>query len=134
MKRVSSIPKAQSWSMDIALGIIVFISAFFIIYALLNENPDTKAGSLKEDAAIAAKQIASEETPLGIIDGNEVNVGRLNELKNLSYDELKKKLRIDGDFCLYFEDEKGNIMLINESYKGIGSPKINLSGTPCSQK
>jgi len=127
-------PKAQSWSVDITLGVIVFITAFFIFYSLLNANPSSKTSNLKEDASLVIKQIASDEAPLRIIDGNEINVSRLNELKNLSYEELKRRLRIEGDFCIYLENDKGDLVLINSSYKGVGSPDINLSGTPCSQK
>lgn len=126
--------KAQTWLIDIALGVIIFLAAFFVFYALLNANPSSKATSLKEEASTVIKQVASEEAPLRIVDGNVVNVSKLNQLKNFSYEELKRTLRIEGDFCIYLEDEKGNIVLINNSYKGIGSPDINLSGTPCSQK
>ena len=126
--------KAQSWSIDIIIGIIVFIAAFFIFYELLNQNPNTRADSLKEDASIIIKQITTKDGAVRIVDGNEINVSRLNDLKNLSYDELKRRLRIEGDFCIYFEDKNGNLVLINNSYRGIGSASINLSGTPCSQK
>ncbi len=125
--------KAQSWSIDIALGVIIFMAAFFIFYALLNANPNTKASNLKEEASIVIKQITSEGQ-IRIIDNNEINISKINELKSLSYEELKRRLRIEGDFCIYLEDEKGNLILINNSYRGIGSPNINLSGTPCSQK
>ena len=127
-------PKAQSWSIDIALGVIVFMAALFIFYSLLNSNTGAKASNLKEQASLVIRQIGSEESPLSIVEDKEINLSRLNELKNLSYDELKRRLRIEGDFCIYIEDENGNIVLINNSYKGIGSPDINLSGTPCSQK
>lgn len=127
-------PKAQSWSIDITLGVIVFIAAFFVFYSLLNANPNAKAKNLQEEASLIVKQVASEETPLRIVDNREINVSRLNELKNMGYEELKRKLRIEGDFCIYFEDEKGNLVLINNSYRGVGSPDINLSGVPCSQQ
>lgn len=129
-----AIKQSQSWSIDIVLGVIVFMAAFFIFYSLLDSNPSAKASSLKEQASSVIRQIGSEENPLSIVIDNEVNTSRLNELKNLTYDELKRRLRIEGDFCIYIEDEKGNLVLINNSYKGIGSPDINLSGTPCSQK
>ena len=129
-----NIKKSQSLSIDIALGVIIFMAAFFIFYTLLNANPNTKTSNLKEEASIIVKEIASGDSPLGIVDGNEINISKLGDLKNLSYDELKRRLRIEGDFCIYLEDEKGNLVLINNSYRGIGSPNINLSGTPCSQK
>lgn len=126
--------KAQSWSIDIALGVVIFIAAFFIFYTLMNLSPNTKASNLKEEASTVVKQVASEEALLKIVDNNEINESRLNELKNLSYDELKRRLRIESDFCLYFEDEKGYLILINNSYRGLGTQDINLSSTPCSQK
>ena len=126
--------KAQSWSTDIALGVIIFMVAFFIFYALLNANTNTKASNLKEDAYIVVRQITSKDSIIRVVDGNEVNINKLNELKNLSYDDLKRKFRVEGNFCIYFEDDKGNFVIINNSYKGIGAPSINLSGTPCSQK
>ena len=128
------IKKSQSWSIDIILGVIIFMAAFFIFFALLNANPAAKANNLQEEAAIVIKQVVAEGSPLGVISNNEVDISKLNDLKNLSYDELKRRLRIEGDFCIYFEDDKGNIVLINNSYKGIGASSINLSGTPCSQK
>ena len=126
--------KAQSWYIDIVLGVILFMAALFIFYSLLNSNTGAKASNLKEEASLVIRQIGSEESPLSIVEDKEINLSRLNELKNLSYGELKRRLRIEGDFCIYIEDENGNIVLINNSYKGIGSPDINLSGTPCSQK
>ena len=126
--------KSQSWSIDIALGVIVFMGAFFIFYALLNANPNTKLSDLKEEASTVIKQVASEENKLGIVDGNELNITKAGEVKNLSYDDLKARLRAEGDFCIYVEDEKGNIVPINDSYKGIGSQNIVISGTPCSQR
>ena len=127
-------PKAQSWSLDITLAIIVFIVAFFIVYGLLNESPNTRISAMREEASIILQQIVSSDAPYRIIDSDEVNTSKLNELKNTSYDELRRILRIEGDFCIFMEDDKGYIVLINNSYIGIGSPNIILAGIPCSQK
>lgn len=126
--------KAQSWSIDIVFGAIIFIGAFFVFYALLSADPNAKVSKLKDEASLVIKKATTEGSEVAIIDNNELNVYKVNQLKNLSYDELKRRLRIESDFCLYFEDEKGYIVLVNNSYKGIGAPGINLSGTPCSQK
>lgn len=129
-----SIKKSQSWSIDIVLGVVIFMAAFFIFYSLLNADTGAKAQNLKKEASLVTKQVASQEAPLRVVDKNEVNISKLNELKKLSYEDLKRRLRIEGDFCIYLEDNKGNLVLINNSYRGIGSQNINLSGTPCSQK
>ena len=126
--------KSQSWSIDIALGVIVFVAAFFIFYTLLNADQSTKAANLRQEASNIIRQITSKGEPLRVVDNNNANLSRLNALKNTSYSELKKRLRVEGDFCIYLEDENGNVVLINNSFRGIGSPNINLSGAPCSQK
>ena len=126
--------KSQSWSIDVVLGVIIFMAAFLIFYALLNANPNAKVSNLKDEASIIIKQLVSGNTPPRIVDGNEINVSRVSDLKNLDYEELKRRLRVGSDFCIYIEDDKGNIVLINYSYKGVGAPNINLGDTPCSQK
>jgi len=127
-------PKAQGWSIDISIAIIIFISAFVIVYIFIGANPNVKAGNLKDEAITIIKEIVSEESTIRIIDDNAVNVSKLNELKDLDYEELKRRLRIEGDFCIYIEDDDGNLVLIDNTYKGIGSSKIVIGGTPCSQK
>ena len=126
--------KAQTWSVDIILAVIVFMGAFFVFYALLYGNSGTRASDLKEEALIVIKQVSSGDSSLRILNKNEINITKINELKNLSYEELKQRLRVEGDFCIYVEDGNGNIVLLNNSYKGVGSSSINISGTPCSQK
>ena len=126
--------KAQSWSIDVVMGAVIFMVAFLIIYSLINSSQSSKVNELKEEASIVIKQIDADGSVIKMIDNNEVNQSRLNQLKTLSYDELKRELKINGDFCIYLEDDKGNLVLLNNSYKGIGAPTISLSGTPCSQK
>ena len=126
--------KAQSWSIDITFGVIVFMAAFFVFFAVLSEDPNAKISRLKEDASIIIRQIVSGDSSLRIVDGTEVNESKASKLKEMNYEELKRRFRVENDFCIYIEDSKGNIVLINDSYKGIGSPQINISGTLCSQK
>ncbi len=108
--------KAQSWSIDVALGALVFIVAFFIVHALSGSNPNEKASSLKQDGSVVIKQVSSQQ--------------ELNDLKGSSYDELKRKFKVEGDFCIYLEDDKGNLIPIGEQ-RGIGSSDITLAGLPC---
>ena len=126
--------KSQSWSLDIVLGVIIFFAAFVVFYTLVGSKPEAKVSDLKEEASVVLKQIVSDNKLYKIVDGNELNNSKLSNLKNISYDELKRNMRLQGDFCIYLEDEQGRIVLINSSYVGIGSPNINVSGVPCSQK
>ena len=120
--------------MDIILAVVIFMGAFFLYYAIANSSPGTEVAGLKEDANSVIKQVSNEENALGIVNKQEINITKIGGLKNLDYNELKSQLRVEGDFCIYIEDEKGNLVMINNSYRGVGSPDISISGVPCSQK
>lgn len=109
------------------------MGAFFLFYAFVYDEPSGKAVKLKEEASQVMRQISSGDAALRITDQNEINLSKIAELKNLSYSELKSMLRVEGDFCIYLEDEKGNIVVLNNTYKGIGSSSINISNTPCNE-
>ena len=109
------------------------MGAFFLFYAILGDDPATSAKNLKNDASLIIRQVSSEGLPVNILDRQQVNISKLNELKNLTYDELKSILRVEGDFCIYLEDDRGYVVIVNNSYKGIGSPNINISNTPCNE-
>ena len=115
------------------LAVVLFMGAFFLFYGILYDEPSEKAVRLREEASQIVKQISSGDAALRIIEKNEINLSKIAELKNLSYDELKSMLRIEGDFCIYPEDEKGSIVVLNNTYKGIGSSTINISNTPCNE-
>ena len=126
--------KSQAWSVDVILAVVIFMGSFFLYYTITNSNQGSDVAGLKADANSVIKRVSNEGGSLSIVSNQEVNISKIGELKNLDYDELKSQLRVDGDFCIYIEDEKGNLVMINESYRGIGSPNINISGVPCSQK
>ncbi|MBI1936102.1 hypothetical protein HYS31_06695 [Candidatus Woesearchaeota archaeon] len=126
--------KSQSMSMDIMIGVVVFLASFLVIFAMLNSSKGKTAEELKQKASQVIKEAGASDPTIRLTDNNEINETKMNRLKNMSYDALKKKFGIEEDICIYIEDERGNIIILNNSYKGIGAPNINLSGTPCSQK
>lgn len=130
---IDILKKSQSWSVDIILAVVLFMGAFFLFYALLGDNPSARTKNLRDDASSVIKQVSSEGVSVNILEKQQINLSRMNELKNLSYDELKRMLRVEGDFCIYLEDDKGYVIVLNNSYKGIGSPNINISNTPCNE-
>lgn len=130
---IEILKKSQSWSVDIILAVMLFMGVFFLFYALLDDNPAARAKNLKDEASVVIKQVSSEGVSVNILDKQQINISRLNELKNLSYDELKRRLRVESDFCIYLEDDKGYVVILNNSYKGIGSGSINISKTPCNE-
>ena len=126
--------KAQAWSMDIILAVVIFIVAFFAIYNIVGNKAQSNVHDLNQEAERISKEATSENSSLSM-----VNEDVLNETKILSllgnYSEIKEKIRVDNEFCIYFEDEEGNLIIFNSSsyqnISGIGSSEINISDIIC---
>lgn len=125
--------KGQAWSLDIALAVIIFMSTFFLLYAMTSqtENPE----KLQIEAERISKEITSEQSNLSLVKEGVVDETKILELINSNYNETKQNIRAGYEFCIYFEDEEGNLILLNvsetQNISGIGSEKINVSGIPC---
>ena len=126
--------RGQSWSFDIALAVVIFILTTITFFAFSNSDNTRKLGVVQSEAHYLLEHAKAENSPFQVVDNQEVDLVKLQQLAVADYDKLKSDSGISNDFCIYFEDDKGNLVLINNSYKGIGSPNIYLGDTPCSQK
>ena len=103
---------------EITLVLIVAVIAIFAsIYGKLNKPPGMEAEKITE--MILDNHHVSFATN-GVIDEN-----KLKEIKNMNYNDFKKSLNAQNDFCIYIEDENGNILLAK------GSSKLNGDGLYC---
>ena len=121
--------RSQAFSMDIMLAVIIFIGTVFFFYAILSNTQGSKADELQSEASKVLADLLSNPG-LKITDGNMINATKLEEFLG-NYSGLKGKLKANNDFCIYFEDEDGNVMFINSTHTGIGSATINVSNIPC---
>ena len=117
--------------MDIMIAIVVFIGAIFIIYMSLGGDKDITAENLEKDASKVLGSIASEDPDVGIVEGIEVDVAKLQQLLGEDYDVIKEQIRAEKDFCIFLGDENGGIIYISPGQAGIGSSKIRISDVPC---
>ena len=127
--------KSQAWSFDVILAVIIFVGAFFTFYALLKPQTQKNVDTLQQDAESIANELLSESSSLNIIqNGTIINEAKLQLHLNEDYPALKSSVRVEGDFCIYLEDQDGNIIYISQSppVSGVGSPKISISNVPCS--
>lgn len=122
--------KSQAFSMDIMLAIVIFLGTIFVFYSILTGNNEAKTDELTEEAAIVLDNIVSDDSEVRITDGIIVNQTKLEELLGMDYSEIKKKIKIKNDFCIFLEDDDGSIIYI-QGQPGIGSDKISISGIPC---
>ena len=72
-----------------------------------------------------AEQISSRiinNPQLSLVKNNEINEYRLQQLRQMDYDQLKKSIDTENDFCISVVDEKGKPVLEK------GSPELNKQG------
>jgi hypothetical protein len=127
--------KSQTFSFDIMIAVIIFLSAFFVFYIILGGSQKEKVGELQDDASKILEAIVSKDSKVRVVDEDIINATRLIELLD-DYPAIKQQLRVQNDFCIYFEDNAGKTIFIEisetEKRSGIGSQTIKVSGTPCS--
>ena len=135
--------KAQNWSLDLVLGIIVFLLILGVFYLLISKNSTTDIKGMKEQGNSILNHLDSSksDSAFAFIDGNTINMTLLEELyKNPGrYQELKDELGISGDFCIVLEDKNGRVVVIDElspgtgKIYGFGNSSLNVSGCLCGQ-
>lgn len=121
--------KSQAVTMDGILAVLLFIGAFFAVFFLVSNKDTSTVQDLKKEAERISAEV-NVNSNLSIVNGNTLNQSQVSRLINTSYDDRKRGLNTLHEFCIYFEDENGNLIKINGT-NGIGSPLINISGVPC---
>lgn len=124
------ITKGQSWSFDIALAVVIMIGALIVFFSIASNDADRDFKQASDEADYLIKSASSTDDAMQIIEGNEVDDERLSEVAAIPYSQLKAEAGVKNDFCIYLENNQGNVIPINGSM-GIGSGSINVSGIPC---
>jgi len=115
--------KGQAWSLDLIIGVVLFLLILVVVYSLLSSKP-TQNNELRSDAdKIFTKMDAinnpSQNLPK-VVQGNSLSEDELVKLYGLSYDELKAELGVTDEFCIVVVDDFDSIIEINSSYS-VGS-------------
>lgn len=98
------------------MAIVGILAAITAIYAELNK-PAMEAEIITNMILDDHKSSFANK---GIVDET-----KLEQIKNMDYEDFKKLLNAKNDFCVYMEDEKGNVILAK------GSSKLNGDGLHC---
>ena len=129
-KRDDEDMKGQMWSVDVIIGIVIFVSIITVFYTTLSGGSSEVKNALRSNAETVVVKF-SQDPNLRIIDENNIlNNDKLANLSAMGYDELKRQLGIEGDFCIYIEDENGRVVPIGSQYS-IGKGDVNIGGNPC---
>jgi len=124
--------KSQSWSLDVIIAVVVFVGAFLLFFSAVQNDEDTKLEDAKKEVIYILAAIKSEDSAYSIMKNDEVKDEELFKLtENPDFQALKENLGVKNDFCIFFEDANGDVLLINGSVYGVGSPNIQIAGQQC---
>jgi len=123
--------KGQAWSLDLIIGVVIFILVVVILYSVLSTNTpkNTKLRQQADTVSSRLERGTAEANNLpSIIQGSELNQTALGELymNSSNYEALKTELGIKGDVCIVLVDELGGIVDINGK-TSFGNPSDNLN-------
>ncbi|MBI2449633.1 hypothetical protein HYV49_05035 [Candidatus Pacearchaeota archaeon] len=130
--------KAQVWSLDIIVGVTIFIIAIIIFYIYtinLSDEAESSSDDLNIDADFISSNILSEGSPRnwnktnvlipGIVTDNKINETKLVALAQLSKDNYDKSRQLLGtkyDYFVFLENKDG-LVYFGKNQCGIGSAK-----------
>lgn len=126
--------KGQTFSTDAVIAVVIFILAAMVLFYLTGPAAKNRRSEKLEADAQKLPGIlsAGQNMTIFFVHGTKVDEKKLGETAKLSYDNLKTLIGVESDFCIYFEDDKGNIVPTGNKV-GIGSPLVNLSGKACNE-
>lgn len=111
-------PKKRFKLDEIILVLIVALIIIAInIYFKENKTTDMSAEEITS--------LLSDNHDISFINDGFINEDKLKEVQNMNYNEFKNSLNAKEDFCVYIEDDKGQIVLAK------GSSKLNGNGIYC---
>jgi len=137
---LSILTKAQVFSLDLIIAVIIFGSAVLIYYkniTNLSDQDEVLLDDLLIDAKIISNSLMSSGYQInwnkdnveriGITDDNRVSTEKLAEFSKIPYKESKKLFGTIYDYYVFFTDRHNNIIYINSSLEGIGKPDVNFT-------
>ena len=104
---------------------------------IMSSMSDSQRQRTLSDRGERITKLISSETEISFIKGNRVNDTKLKEIVG-DYDALKQEFDYDN-FCIYFEDQNGNLIPIDSvdddgnpvEYTGMGSGKAKVGNVEC---
>jgi len=128
-KRVWTHKKAQTLSIDLMIGIMLFMGMLVVFFGVMMFTAQpADVSSLSDEAEFLVNTLDSEN--FGVIEENQVSEQELQSLATKSYEEIKSDIGVGNEFCIFLEDENGEVIPIETDeglyVYGVGSNKIEV--------
>jgi hypothetical protein len=132
--------KGQNWSMDLILGIVVFLLILAVFYILISKKSTVDINGLKStgNKVLNALDSTKSDASYTFIDGNKINITKFENLYTSGdYELIRQDLGLTGNFCIVLEDENGRVVVVSSgaggNIYGFGNESLNISGCLCGQ-
>jgi len=123
----------QAISLDLILAVFLFMIIITgVFYIVSNMQKGQGSVTVKIESEYLPKMLEENVTANSILEGNKIQAYKLYNLTGKNYTELKTELGMKNDFCIYFVDEEGYLVKINNK-TGIGSRRFLINNTPCGE-
>jgi hypothetical protein len=132
-RKKEEMDRAQVWSIDVLLALVIFVAIILIFYTTINAKQNPRLKDLQIEAGGLKSEL--EKNPnLGFINVDTIDSERMqnfNSQVESNYTSVKEQLGVRGDFCIFYEDESGNLIPVNGK-NGMGNTsEILINGQPC---
>ena len=121
--------KAQTWSVDLIIGVVLFLLIIVIVYSLIASSPQSEQ-RLRTEADNIYGKFEEQRNPGSdlptFIKGNTISLEELEQLSTMNYQEIKTRLGITSDFCIVLVDQYGGIINVSSNKTAIGSGTNDL--------
>ena len=125
------INKAQTLSTDLIIVVaFVLLASLFVVFNQINSQQERNFQVVQEESKLVSDSLFNLLVSSQIIGQN--NVIDLNQLKQISEEEIRRELNINKDFAIAFERD-GQLILIDpeDGISCIGSSKISINDRNC---
>jgi hypothetical protein len=136
-QEIEEMDRGQVWSIDVLLAVVIFVSVILIFYVTMVPRQKPQMKDLEIESG-ALKLELEKNNEFGFITNDEVNSTKFQAFidnATANYTDLKKKLGVKGEFCLFYEDSDGNVVPIslNDTMQliGVGNSSIKVAGFNC---
>lgn len=124
---------AQTISTDALIAVALFIIVITFFFSLSTDTSDeSKVRNLQSESTKLLGSVSGSKNSTAVfVSGSKVSDSKVTQLANLTYEQLKNELGTNADFCIYFEDEEGNVINVTGNKTGIGNSNVRVGGVAC---
>jgi hypothetical protein len=122
--------KAQTWSFDLIIAVVLFIVVVAVFYSFLSADryQDTTS-RLESGAELIINELncdAGGSDDYCIITKGRVSEESLTKLSGANYDQVKTSLGVTGEFCIYLRSADGTLVPLPGNWSSVGKNTTTL--------